>query len=93
MNVRWYASSGGGCSSGRVSGIVGVATHDVCLGFTQLMAGLVQQACGTGGANLDLVSMCPAVLDLIPSRFGVAPVRGADMGFPHWSGSHWCGRG
>ncbi len=59
-----------------------------------LMAGPAQRACGTGVANLDLVSMCPAVPDLAPtSRFGVAPVRGADTGFCHWGGSHWCGRG
>jgi hypothetical protein len=44
-------------------------------------------------ANLDLVSVCPAVPNLVPSRFGVAPVRGADTGFHHWGGSHWCGRG
>ncbi len=69
-----------------------VATHDVCPGCTGMMAGLARQACGTGVANLDLVSMCPAVLDLVPSRFGVAPVRGVDTGFRHWGG-RWCRRG
>ncbi len=44
-------------------------------------------------SNLDLVSMCSAVPDLVPSRFGVAPVGGADTGFCHWGGSCWCGRG
>ncbi len=42
MNVRRCAPSGGGCSSGRVIGIVISATHDVCLGCTGLMAGLAQ---------------------------------------------------
>jgi hypothetical protein len=44
-------------------------------------------------SNLELVSMCPAVPNLVPSRFGVAPVGGADMGFHHWGRSCWCGRG
>ncbi len=44
-------------------------------------------------ANLDLVTMRPAVLDLVPSRFGVAPVRGADMGIHQGGGSSWCRRG
>jgi hypothetical protein len=93
MNVCWCALSGGGCRGGRVSGVVSVATHDVCPGCAGLMAGLGQRACGTSVANLDLVSMCPAVPNLVPSRFGVAPVRGADTGFHHWGGSHWCRRG
>ncbi len=44
-------------------------------------------------ANLDLVAMRPAVPGLVPSRFGVAPVRGAEMGFRHGGGSSRCGRG
>ncbi len=79
MNVRWCT-----CSVGRVAGIVKVATHDVCLGCAGLMAGLARQACGTGVANLDLVSVCLAVPDLVPSRFGVAPVRGVDTSFHQW---------
>ncbi len=57
------------------------------------MAGLARQACGTGVANLDLLSVHPAVTDLIPSRFGVVPVRGVDTSFRQWGGSRWCGRG
>jgi hypothetical protein len=56
-----------------MSHIVSVATHDVCPGCTGLMAGLVKHACGAGVANLDLVTMRPAVPDLFPSRFGVVP--------------------
>jgi hypothetical protein len=93
MNVHWCAPSGGGCSGGRVTGIVSVATHDVCPGHGGLMAGLAQQACGAVVSNLDLVFMCPAVPDLAPSRFGVALVGVADAGFHHWGGSCWCGRG
>ncbi len=44
-------------------------------------------------ANLDLVAMRPAVPDLVPSRFGVAPVRGADTGFHQGGRSSWCGQG
>ncbi len=44
-------------------------------------------------ANFDLVAVCPAVPGLVPSRFGVAPVRGADTGFCQGDGSSWCGRG
>ncbi len=44
-------------------------------------------------ANLDVVTVCPAVPDLVPSRFGVAPVRGADTGLRQWDRSSWCGRG
>jgi hypothetical protein len=61
MNVCWCAPSGGGCSIGKVSGIVGVATHDVRPGCAGLMGGLAQRACGAGVANFDLVTMCPAV--------------------------------
>ncbi len=83
MNVRWCASSGGECSGGRVTGVVCVASHDVHPGCTGLMAGLVRQAYEAVVANLDLVSVCPAVPNLVPSRFGVAPVGGADSGFRH----------
>ncbi len=69
------------------------ATHDVCLGCTRLMVGLAQHACGAGVTNLDLVAVRPAVPDLVPSRFGVAPVRGADSGVCQGSGSSRCGRG
>jgi hypothetical protein len=93
MIVHWCTQSGGVCSIGRVSSIVNVATHDVCPGCAGLMDGLAQQACGAGVANLDLISVCPAVPDFVPSRFGVAPVRGVDTGFCHWGRSHWCGRG
>jgi hypothetical protein len=72
--------SGGGCSRGGVSDIVSAATHDVCPGCTRLMAGPVQRACCADVANLDLVIMHPAVPDLVPSSFGVAPVRGVDRG-------------
>ncbi len=58
-----------------------VATRDVCPGCTGQMAGLVRRACGAGVANLDLVPKRPAVPNLVSCRFGVAPVRGADMGF------------
>jgi hypothetical protein len=37
--------------------------------------------------------VCPAVPDLVPSRFGVAPVRGVDTGFRQGGGSSRCGRG
>jgi hypothetical protein len=67
MNVHWCTPSGGGCSVGGVSGIVNVATHDVCPGGARLMAGLALHACGTGVANLDLVTMHPAVPNLVPS--------------------------
>jgi hypothetical protein len=93
MNVRWCAPSGGGCSGGRVSDVVSVATHDVHPGCAKLVAGLAQRACGAGVANLDLVTMRPAVPNLVPCRFGAAPVRGADMGFHQQGRSHWCGRG
>jgi hypothetical protein len=43
--------------------------------------------------NLDLVAVRPAVPNLVPSRFGVAPVRGADTGFHHRGGSLCCRRG
>ncbi len=39
MNVHWCALSGGGCSRGGVSNVVSAATHDVCLGCAELMAG------------------------------------------------------
>ncbi len=93
MNVRWYAPSGGGYSVGRVSGVVNVATHDVHPGCTGLMAGLARGACSAGVANLDLVSVHPAVPNLVPSRFGIAQVRGANMSFRQWGGSCWCRRG
>ncbi len=93
MNVHWCAPSGGGCSGGRVYGVVSVTNHDVCPGCTVLMVGLVQRACGADVTNLDLVSMCPVVPNLVPTRFGVAPVRGADTGFCHWDRSRCCGRG
>jgi hypothetical protein len=93
MNVCWCAPSGRGCSIGRVSNIVVIATHDVCLGCARLIAIPAQQACGAGVANLDLVTMHPAVSDFVPSRFGVAPVREADTGFRQRGGSRWCGRG
>jgi hypothetical protein len=44
-------------------------------------------------ANLDLVAMHPAVPDLVPSRFVVAPVRRADTSFHQGGGSSRCGRG
>ncbi len=44
-------------------------------------------------ANLDLVAVLPAVSKFIPSRFGVAPVRGADTGVHQGGGSCWYGRG
>ncbi len=93
MNVCWCAPSGGGCTGGRVSNVVGVATCDVCPGCARLMASLAGPACGTGMANLDLVTMCPAVPDLVPRRFGVAPVRGVDMGFCQGDRSSQWGRG
>jgi hypothetical protein len=93
VNVCWCTPSGGGCSGGRVTGVVSVATHDVSPGHAGLIAGLAQQACGAVVSNLDLVSVCPAVPDLVPSRFIVASVGGVDMGFCHWGGSCWCGRG
>jgi hypothetical protein len=44
------------------------------------MAGLARCACGAGVANLDLVPVHPAVPDLVPCRFGVAPVSRAVLG-------------
>ncbi len=44
-------------------------------------------------ANLDFVSVCLAIPDLVPSWFGVSPVGGANTGFCQWGGSCWCGRG
>ncbi len=87
MNVRWCASSDGGCSSGGISGVISVAFHD------GLMAGLARQAGGAILANLDLVAVCPAVPNLVPSWFGVTPVVGANSGLCQWGGSCWCGRG
>jgi hypothetical protein len=52
-----------------------------------LMAGLAQHACGAGVANLDLVTMRPAIPDLFPSRFDTALAKGADMGFCQGGGS------
>ncbi len=78
MNFHWCAPSGGGCSGGGVTGIVRAATHDVCPGHARLMAGLAQQAGGAVVANLDLVVVCPAVPDFVPSWFGVTPVAGAN---------------
>jgi hypothetical protein len=54
MNVRWCTLSGGECSSGEISGVVGAATHDVCLGCAGLMAGPAPRAGGAVVANLDL---------------------------------------
>jgi hypothetical protein len=72
---------------------VSAATHDVCPGCAGLMAGPAQRACGAGVANLDLVTMRPAVPNLVPSRFGVAPVRGAAMVIRQGGGSSWCRKG
>ncbi len=44
-------------------------------------------------ANLDLVAVRPAVSSLVPSRFGVAPVRGVDTGIHQGGRSCWYGRG
>ncbi len=43
--------------------------------------------------DIDLISVRPAVPDLVPSRFGVAPVRGADTGICQGGGSRRCRRG
>jgi hypothetical protein len=91
MNVRWCALSGGGCSRGGVTNVVSAATHDDRPGCAGLMAGPARSACGTGVANLDLVTMHPAVPNLVPSRFDVAPVKGVDMGIPQ--GGRSIGRG
>jgi hypothetical protein len=72
---------------------VSVATHDVYPGCAGLMAGLARRAFGAGVVNLDLVLVRPAVIDLVPSRIGVAPVRGMDMGFHQRGKSHQCRRG
>jgi hypothetical protein len=87
MKIRWCAPSGGGCSRGGVSNIVSAATHDVCPGCAGLMASPVQRACGAGVANLDLVTVRPAVPNFVTSRFGVAPVRGVDTGIRQGGGS------
>ncbi len=63
------------------------ATHDVCLGHSGLIAGLARRAHGTVVSNLDLVSMCPAVPNLVPSWICVAPVGGANTGFRHGAGA------
>ncbi len=39
------------------------------------------------------MAVCPAVPNLVPSRFGVAIVRGADMGLHQGGRSSGCGRG
>jgi hypothetical protein len=65
--VRWCAPSGGGYSGGSVSDVVSVATNGVHPGRTGLMTSLAQCACGAFAANLDLVTLCPAVPDLVPS--------------------------
>ncbi len=57
------------------------------------MARLAQQAGGAVVANLDLVAMCPAVPNFVPSWFGVIPVGGANTGLCQWGGSCWCIRG
>ncbi len=44
-------------------------------------------------ANLDLVAVHPVVSNLVPRRFGVAPVRGADTGFRQGGRSSQCGTG
>ncbi len=44
-------------------------------------------------ANLNLVTVHPAVPNLVPSWFGVAPLRGEDMGVCQGDRSSWCGRG
>ncbi len=44
------------------------------------MAGPARRACGAGVAILDLVTMRPAVPDLVTGRFGVVPVRKVDAG-------------
>ncbi len=93
MNVRWCTLSGGDCNRGGVSNVVSAATHDVCLGCTRLMAGPTQRECGTCVANLDLVTMHPEVPNLVPSRFGVAPVREVDTGIRQGGRSSWCRRG
>jgi hypothetical protein len=87
MNVCRCTPSGRGCSGGGVTNIVSAATHDVCPGCAGLMAGPAQCACRAGVANLDHVTVCPAVPDLVPSRFGVAPVRGADAGICQGGGA------
>ncbi len=43
-------------------------------------------------ANLNLVAVRPAVSNLVPRRFGVAPVRRTDAGFRQWGESSRCGR-
>ena len=93
MNAHWCAPTGRGCSGGRVNGIFSVATNDVCPGCAGLMAGLARQACGAVESNLDLVFVCPAVPNLVLSRFGNAPVRGVDTGIRQGGGSSWCRRG
>ncbi len=92
MNVHWFALSGGGCSGGGISSIVRASTHDVCLGCAKLMAGLARQAGGAVVANLDLVAVCPAVPNFVPSWFVVTPVGRANMGPHQWGGSCWCMR-
>ncbi len=93
MNVRWCAPSGGGCSRGGVSNVVSAATHDVCSGCAGLMTSPAGRAYGAGVANLDIVTMHLAVPNIIPSRFGVAPVRGVNMGVRQGGGSSRCKRG
>ncbi len=43
--------------------------------------------------NLDLVAVCPAVTNLVPSWFGVTPVGGVNTCLRQWGGSCWCVRG
>jgi hypothetical protein len=83
MNGRWCTQSGGGCSGGGVTGVLSVATQDVCSGHSGLMARLAQQACEAVASNLDLVSVCAAVPNLGSSWFCDVPVGGANTGFLH----------
>ncbi len=57
MNVHWCTPSGGGCSRGGISGMVGAATHDVCPCCARLMAGLAQGVGGAVVAYFDLIAI------------------------------------
>jgi hypothetical protein len=63
------------------------------LGRVGLMADLARRASGAVMANLDLVAMCPAVPDLVPSWFGVSLVGGANTCLHQGGRSCWCVRG
>jgi hypothetical protein len=99
MNVCWCTPSGGGCSKGRVSNVVSVATHDVCPGCTGLMFGLLQCACGTGVANPKPCTRASRNTQPYPMQFWCCfsergghghPSTGQETSVQERLGRRWC---